>query len=146
MSAGLQGKAVVVTGAGAGIGLGIVKAAVDAGAKVLGVTLDPDDRVAVEAAGGVFLAADIGEVDSPPRMIAGAMQLFGRVDGLVANAGLTIEEPFLDATADVLDRMWRVNQRGASVSSIASGIVTTNAATICTSPATRTSHGCTNRF
>lgn len=116
MSAGLQGKVVVVTGAGAGIGLGIVKAAVAAGADVLGVTLDADDRLAVENAGGVFFGADIGAVETPGRMVAQAVRLFGRVDGLVANAGLTIEQPFLDVSADVLDRMWRVNQRGAFLS------------------------------
>ena len=116
MSGALNGKAVVVTGAGAGIGLGIVKAAVDAGARVLGVTLEPDHRVAVEDAGGVFFGADIGVVETPGRMIEQAVRLFGRVDGLVGNAGLTIEEPFLEMTVGVLDQMWRVNQRGAALS------------------------------
>ena len=112
----LSGKAVIVTGAGAGIGLGIVKAAVEAGASVLGVSIMPGEGAAVEAAGGVFLAADIGSVETPARMIALALQLFGRVDGLVANAGLTLEQPFLEMTVEVLDQMWRVNQRGAALS------------------------------
>jgi 3-oxoacyl-[acyl-carrier protein] reductase len=116
MTGALDGKAVVVTGAGAGIGLGIVTAAVGAGANVLAVTLDADDRDAVEAAGGRFFAADVGGVDTPSRMIAQAVQLFGRVDGLVANAGLTIEEPFLEMTVENMDLMWRVNQRGAALS------------------------------
>lgn len=113
----LAGKAVVVTGAGAGIGLGIVKAVADAGGMVLGVSLDPDEGGAVASAGGVFLCADIGALETPQTMIARALQLFGRIDGLVANAGLTIEQPFLDMTPEVLDQMWRVNQRGAALSS-----------------------------
>lgn len=112
----LAGKTVVVTGAGAGIGLGIVKAAVAAGANVLAVSLEPGEGDAVAATGAAFLCADIGAVETPPHMIAHAVDLFGRVDGLVANAGLTMEQPFLDMTADVLDQMWRVNQRGAALS------------------------------
>ena len=106
----------VVTGAGAGIGLGIVRAAVGAGARVLAVSLDPQERAAVEAAGGVFLGGDIGALETPARMITTAIRLFGQVDGLVANAGLTMQQPFLEMTADVLDMMWRVNQRGAVLS------------------------------
>lgn len=80
------------------------------------MSLNPEEPLAVERAGGVFLRADIGAVETPQRMIALALQLFGRVDGLVANAGLTIPQAFLEMTVEVLDQMWRVNQRGAALS------------------------------
>ena len=116
MAGALQGKVVVVTGAGAGIGLAVARAAVAAGAKVLAVSIDPSQAPAVTGAGAAFLAADLGDAAAPGLMVAEALRLFGRVDGLVANAGLTIRRPFLEIPVEELDLMWRVNQRGAMLS------------------------------
>jgi 3-oxoacyl-[acyl-carrier protein] reductase len=121
MSGVLEGQAIVVTGAGAGIGLGIARAAVKAGAQVLGVSIDPAEAGAVTAAGAGFLAADVADPETPARMVAQAVEAFGRIDGLVANAGLTLVRPFLEVTVEELDLIWRVNQRGALMSAQAVG-------------------------
>ena len=96
-----------------------MRAAVAAGANVLGVSLDAGEGNPVEAIGATFLCADICAVKTPQHVIAHTVDLFGRVDGLMANAGLTITQPFLGLTADVLDRMWRVNLRGAALFALA---------------------------
>ncbi|SCB36557.1 SDR family NAD(P)-dependent oxidoreductase [Rhizobium hainanense] len=107
----LQGKIIVVTGAGAGIGLGIARACVQAGATVLGVSLLAEEVRAVLDVGAEFLQADVGDPVAISRLAAVVKQQFGGLDGLVNNAGVTIEKPFLEMPLDELDLLWRVNQR-----------------------------------
>lgn len=108
---GLVGKTVVVTGAGAGIGLGIAQACVEAGAHVLGVSLRAEEADAVKRAGADFLQIDVGNPESIDLLAGEIRQRFGALDGLVNNAGVTIEKPFLEMPLEELDLMWRVNQR-----------------------------------
>lgn len=98
----LEGKVIVVTGAGAGVGKEIALEAARQGARVivndLGVSIDgsggssgPAQQVAdeIRAAGGEAAAnADsVAEWKSAQQIVAQALDLFGRVDGLVNNAG-----------------------------------------------------------
>jgi NAD(P)-dependent dehydrogenase (short-subunit alcohol dehydrogenase family) len=91
---GLTSKAVVITGAGRGIGAACAKGAAAQGAAV--VVNDVDDAEAdavvaeIRAAGGTALAciADITDWDGAGRLIASCIDGFGRIDGLVNNAGL----------------------------------------------------------
>lgn len=102
MSALMQGKAVVVTGAGGGIGRELALALGKAGARVvvndLGVALDgqpvedtPANKVVAEivAAGGeaVANADSVASATGAQNIMACAMDSFGRVDGVVNNAG-----------------------------------------------------------
>jgi len=111
----LQGKTLVVTGAGAGIGLGIVKSCVQAGATVLGVSLLAEERQGVVAAGAKFLQADVSDPDAIAVLAREVGRAFGKLDGLVNNAGVTIERPFLEMPLEELDLLWRVNQRSVFV-------------------------------
>ncbi len=89
---GLQGAAVVVTGAGSGIGAATARLLGAAGACVTLVgrreTLLRETAEAIGRAGGqaVPVPADLADPDSPARIIAAALEAFGRVDGLVNNA------------------------------------------------------------
>lgn len=81
----LQDKVAVVTGAGKGIGLAIVKTLVAEGAHVVAAsrtttTLDGLDRVTP-------VAIDLLAPDAPGRLIAEAVEAHGRVDVLVNNVG-----------------------------------------------------------
>ncbi len=102
MSALMQGKAVVVTGAGGGIGRELALALGTAGASVvvndLGVALDgqpvedtPANKVVAEitAAGGQAIANtdSVATSTGAQNIIACAMDSFGRIDGVVNNAG-----------------------------------------------------------
>lgn len=88
--ANLQGKACIVTGGSAGIGLAIVSRLLDDGARVL--FCGQDERRGQEAlaglgsAGAHFVQADVGAEDDVESLVAEAVRLFGGIDILVNNA------------------------------------------------------------
>ena len=101
MSKELAGRVAVVTGAGRNIGRAIALALADAGAAVAvnGRTsrADVDAAVAeIESRGGKALAvmADVSDEAAVQRMVAAAVERFGRLDVLVNNAAIRPEKPF----------------------------------------------------
>ncbi len=77
-----NGRVVVVTGGSRGIGAGIVAAFVAAGAQA--VTCGRNEA---EVPGAVFVPADVRQPDQAERVIATAVERFGRLDVLINNAG-----------------------------------------------------------
>jgi 3-oxoacyl-[acyl-carrier protein] reductase len=88
----LEGRTILVTGAGQGIGLAITRQAIELGATVAGVDLNSDTlSVAAEEFGESFLAL-AGSVTDPEFAAAAVEQTerhFGAIHGLVNNAGIT---------------------------------------------------------
>lgn len=88
----LAGRRVVVTGGGAGIGLGIVRCMAAEGARVLVADLDPAaEQVAADLAAEfgtdvVHVAVDITDEDDVRRMVATCVERWGGIDVLVNNA------------------------------------------------------------
>jgi 3-oxoacyl-[acyl-carrier protein] reductase len=93
---GLDGRAAVVTGAASGIGAATAARLAAAGADVVcgWYAGDPHDVAptvaAVEAAGrrAAAVEADVGTADGADRLVAAALERFGRVDVVVANAAI----------------------------------------------------------
>jgi len=89
MDLGLEGSAVLVTGAAGGIGSATAKALAGEGARV-GVhyhqSAEAADRLAAEV-GGVALQADLRDEAAADALIPAAVEAFGRLDACVANAG-----------------------------------------------------------
>ncbi len=98
----LEGKVIVITGAGAGVGKGIAMEAARQGAKVivndLGVAIDgsgassgPAQQTVdeIRAFGGIAAAntESVAEWKSAQSIISQALDLYGRIDGVVNNAG-----------------------------------------------------------
>lgn len=88
----LTDKVFLITGGAQGIGLETARIAIDRGARVALVDLDPER--AREAAGGlgpaaIGLGADVVDPEAIAGAVAGAVAEFGRVDVVVANAGIT---------------------------------------------------------
>lgn len=111
----------IVTGAGTGIGYGIVEAFANEGALV---TLnDIDSDLAAEAAGKINekvgaervfpSAGDVADVDYVQRMIDDFTAAHGPLTAFVANAGITNYGAFLDYSPDNFDRLMSVNLRGS---------------------------------
>jgi NAD(P)-dependent dehydrogenase (short-subunit alcohol dehydrogenase family) len=122
LSGDLRGKVVLVTGGTQGIGLGVARAAAQAGARVVVVGRDKErrDRVVAElsATGEVMgVAADVSSVEDCGRMVAETVASFGRVDVLVNVAGVFRPAPFLDVSEDDFDYQLDINVKGTFFSS-----------------------------
>jgi NAD(P)-dependent dehydrogenase (short-subunit alcohol dehydrogenase family) len=105
----LQGKAVLVTGAASGLGAALARRLAAAGANIFGVDLQAGrlaDSLAPLREHGVqahALAADIADPASAARTVAHALDVFGRLDILINNAGTDVTLPIADlAEADWL--------------------------------------------
>ena len=90
----LEGKAVVITGAGRGIGEAYARLAADEGARVVVNDMDAEqaERVAqsIRDSGGEALpkVADVSSWDDAERLVQFCVSSYGRLDGLVNNAAL----------------------------------------------------------
>lgn len=105
MSAVLHGQCAVVTGGGSGLGAAIAQALAKSGTSVVvnyfGAGQDADQVVrGIADAGGTAVAveADISKPDDVERLVGAAVQLFGTLDIMVANAGVQVDAPLLDMT------------------------------------------------
>jgi NAD(P)-dependent dehydrogenase (short-subunit alcohol dehydrogenase family) len=112
----LDGKVVLVTGAGQGIGREEALACARAGARVVVDDLRGADETAaaIQAAGGSALALDldIGDFDAAGRLVEAAVARFGGLDGVVNNAGVVRDRMVFNLTPDEFDLVIRVNLRG----------------------------------
>src|SRR5215467_4018619 len=92
----VEGKVAIVTGGASGIGAACATTLAREGAKVVVTDIDDADGQAVVdrigAAGGaaIFLHQDVSIEESWPGVIEGTEQQFGRLDVMVANAGIGI--------------------------------------------------------
>jgi NAD(P)-dependent dehydrogenase (short-subunit alcohol dehydrogenase family) len=90
----LNGKAVIITGSGRGIGAGCAKGAAREGAAVVVNDVNPagiDETVeAIRKQGGTAIGciADVTKWEDADRLIRTCIESFGKIDGLVNNAGL----------------------------------------------------------
>ena len=98
------GKVVIVTGAGSGIGAATAQRFAAEGANVV---LAGRTRSKLEAAAKDIPAdhvllqeADVSSKDSVDRLVAAAVERFGRLDVLVNNAGIAPMGPFMETTVD----------------------------------------------
>jgi 3-oxoacyl-[acyl-carrier protein] reductase len=113
------GKAVVVTGAGAGFGEAIAARFAREGARVVvaDVREEGGQRVAEwlarEGAEARFVRADVSRADDVQRMIGEALAAFGRLDVLVNNAGFSHRAmPLWELPEEEYERVFATNVRG----------------------------------
>ncbi|WP_336055546.1 SDR family NAD(P)-dependent oxidoreductase [Nitratireductor sp. CH_MIT9313-5] len=111
MSRLLEGQVMIVTGAAAGIGRGILRQLVRAGADVTGFDVNRDGADAVESEGGRFMQVDVRDLDALDHAIRVVDEKHGPLQGLVNNAGITINVPFLEMTREQMETLWEINQR-----------------------------------
>ncbi|HJM43536.1 MAG TPA: 3-oxoacyl-ACP reductase family protein [Nitrospinota bacterium] len=115
----LEGKVVIVTGAGRNLGRVYAKGLAREGAKVAAADIiDASGTVEeIEAAGGEAMAVSVDVTDEEATwgMAKSVHDRFGRIDGLVNNAALYQDlslGPFFEITGEEWDRAMAVNLKG----------------------------------
>lgn len=114
----LDGHAVVITGAGGGLGAAYAKAAAKLGARIVVNDVNPDaaERIAAEIreAHGTAVAEpqDICNPQAAEALVQRCLSEFGTITGLVNNAGIYFNEPLEEASLDHLRALLEVNVIG----------------------------------
>ena len=112
----ISGSVVVITGATAGMGAATARELVEMGAKVV---LNARNEGRLEALvlelgpeNAVFVAGDCADPEVARLIAAEAIGRFGKIDAVVANAGIGMYGSILDFSDDEVNRMIRTNFEG----------------------------------
>jgi NADP-dependent 3-hydroxy acid dehydrogenase YdfG len=105
----LDGKVALVTGASRGIGAAVARALHERGVRLGLASRSGDDLGLAEA---VARPCDVRRPEDLEALALELAERFGRIDVLVANAGVGAYGPFLDLPADQLEEMVDVNVKG----------------------------------
>lgn len=118
----LAGKVAIVTGAAQGIGAAISRQLAGDGAAVVGADLNEAgarevaESIAKTNGRAVGVRADVTQEREVSALVKRAVDEFGRLDIMVANAGIIQVKPFVDLTPEDWDRTFAVNVRGVFLS------------------------------
>lgn len=115
----MEGRSVIVTGGSKGIGKGIARVFARHGANVLIAARNETDlrataeELAGEGQGRIeSLIADVAKVDDCRRLATVAVERFGGIDVLCANAGVFPEKSLVELTEDDVDAVLACNLKG----------------------------------
>ena len=113
-----QGKVVLITGAGVGIGRAAAVRFAREGAKVAVNSLTPAHgaetlRLLQEAGGeGIYVQGDVSQDADARRIVGETVKVFGRLDVLVNNAGIVLPGRIDNTSEEDWDRTMAVNLKG----------------------------------
>jgi NAD(P)-dependent dehydrogenase (short-subunit alcohol dehydrogenase family) len=114
----LEGRHALVTGAGGGIGLAVLEAYLDAGARCTAIDLAPRPAAGLAALLErhpqrlAYVTADVADVDALGTLVDAAAARFGTVDVLFNNAAIFDMAPLLESDAAMYERLFAVNVKG----------------------------------
>lgn len=112
----ISGQVVLVTGAARGIGAGAARALAARGAKVALVGLEPEELAKVAAECGpdaAWFEADVTDTDAIEAAVAGAVERFGGIDVVIANAGIATGGTVRSIDPAAWERVVEVNLFGS---------------------------------
>jgi NAD(P)-dependent dehydrogenase (short-subunit alcohol dehydrogenase family) len=115
MAGAMEGKVAVVTGGGRGVGLGIARGFAAEGATVVVTDIAQDllDGASAELGPrGLALLADVTRLADMERVYAEVHERFGRLDAVVANAGVGDSAKLGSITEKQFDYIFGVNVKG----------------------------------
>jgi len=113
-----DGKVVLITGAGRGIGRAVAERFAGEGASLAllsNVEADLKEAASELAAKGTIvqsLVVDVSDAEQVERAVSAVVERFGRIDVLVNNAGIAWEEPVLEIKPDNWKKIIDVNLNG----------------------------------
>jgi len=105
----LEDRVVIVTGSSSGIGEAVARRRAACGARIVvnsASSVEAGCSLAKELPDAVHVQGDIADPDTASRLAQGAVGRWGRLDGLVNNAAVTIGVPLPDVDA-LSDEHWR---------------------------------------
>lgn len=118
MSDELKDKVVVITGAGSGVGRGLVAGFCRDGAHVVGIGRTEDDLATTQRDHGAghmeYVVGDVSKAEDIERLFKSAETRHGRVDILVNNAAVYPKVRFLDQDPDDFERSLLINVMGVA--------------------------------
>jgi NAD(P)-dependent dehydrogenase (short-subunit alcohol dehydrogenase family) len=112
----LAGQVVVITGAARGIGALVARRLAARNAQVALLGLEPDELASVSASCGPrshWWEVDVTDDRAFAEVAAGVLDAYGRIDVVVANAGIAIGGPFIYSDARSFARVIEVNLLGS---------------------------------
>ena len=107
----VEGKVVLVTGAAKGIGRAVAERLLAGGARVAWADIDVSGVEAGESS--LAIKCDVSRPAEVANAVEQTVEAFGRIDGLVNNAGIIKGGDFLDYSLEEFDQVLGVNLRGA---------------------------------
>ena len=119
MMKSLEGKVSIVTGGASGIGEATARLLARRGAAVMIGDVNDDqgtvvaDEVSREGGVVAYQHCDVSRSDEVDALITATVERFGRLDALVANAGVQVEKPIAETTEAEWDRVIDINLKGA---------------------------------
>ena len=111
----LSGAVVLITGAGQGIGLEMTREALRRGATPIAVDMNGDLVAALNSelqGRGSAHTADVCDSDAMNRIVADAIETHGRIDVVIANAGIERLDPTPDMPRETFEMVINVNVLG----------------------------------
>jgi meso-butanediol dehydrogenase / (S,S)-butanediol dehydrogenase / diacetyl reductase len=112
---GLKGKRTLITGGTTGIGAAIAERFLAEGSQVIVLSRNPDNLAEIRDTYpdlSATLQADVGNVQDVTRAFQELDRLWGGLDVLINNAGISIRNKFLDIEAEDWERTIRTNLNG----------------------------------
>jgi 3alpha(or 20beta)-hydroxysteroid dehydrogenase len=109
----LDGKVALITGGARGMGEAHVRLFLEEGARVVfGDVLDEEGKALAEETGAAFVHHDVTAPEEWARAVATAVDMYGKLDVLVNNAGILKFRRIEDMAIEEFDRVIEVNLRG----------------------------------
>jgi NAD(P)-dependent dehydrogenase (short-subunit alcohol dehydrogenase family) len=124
----LEDKIAIVTGSSSGMGRAMALGLAEAGASVVcsdvrkspreegpepDAEIDTDDLIAQRGGSATYVDANVSDAADVQRLMATAVERFGRLDVLVNNAGVMVPvRPIFEHTEETYDRVMAVNAKG----------------------------------
>lgn len=130
----LEGKVVIITGSGGGVGECVAREAAKQGAKVVVNDIGQDENgnnsaevvaASINDAGGEAIVSldNVAERASTEAMVKSALDKWGKVDGLVNNAGILRDKIFHKMSEEEWDQSLTVNLKGCfNTASVLAGV------------------------
>lgn len=107
-----DGRSVIVTGVASGLGTAVAQEFAAEGARVLGCDVNDEPGAAVMKDIGFYLHADVSKEADVIALVNDAVERFGRLDVMVNNAAIQVEQTLVETTEEQLDRVIAVNLKG----------------------------------